>query len=123
MSETRVQEVVAARLTAFNVTECEIISVVADDKGAFDVRLGLSPAVGKRPGSISTQANALAVQVISALNTATESDVDCGMLRCDLEPLTGTSEKPVMIMIAKFSIVVSKAPTPEDHPATPDPTE
>ena len=105
MSESRVQEVVESRLQEFNVTEFEIISVTPDEKGLFDVRLELLPIVGRRYGTIAAQANDLALKVISALNTATESDVDCGMSSCNLESLMGTSERPVLPMLAKFGIV------------------
>lgn len=105
MSESRVQEVVETRLMAFNLTEYEVKSVTLDNKGLFEVRVELLPIVGKRYGSIATQANALAVQAISALNTVSDEDADCGMSSCTLEPLSGTSERPVLALIAKFGVL------------------
>ncbi len=106
MSESRVQEVVESRLMAFNLTEYEVMSVSPpDSKGLFEVRVELLPIVGKRYGSIATQANALAVQAISALNTVSDDDVDCGMSSCTLQPLSGTSERPVLALIFKFGVL------------------
>jgi hypothetical protein len=107
MSEERIEEVVATRLMAFGVDECELVSITPDSKGFFDVRFELHPIVGKRLGTIATQANALALQAISALNTATEKDIDCGMSSCTLEPLSGTSERPVLPLVAKFGLTAT----------------
>ena len=108
----RVRAVIAARLQAFNIVESiEIESITQDTPDAkCTALLNLRPIPGKVPGSLATQANALALRVISALSTATEDDVWCSVSSIHMRPLIQDSIAPedspmvTLPLLAAFNI-------------------
>lgn len=64
-----VDEIISEKLIDFATSEVEVVSVIENDTNKAQVRINLSPKLeDQHKGSLSTRANALAVQVINVLS-------------------------------------------------------
>lgn len=89
----RINDAIMARLAAFGVTECEVLGVSELPKGG-EARLKVVP---NRQANV----NALVLQIIAAINTANESDIDCMLSSCNLVPPNDSKE---ITLIAAFTV-------------------
>lgn len=85
------------------------VEVVQVDAGTATLHLSLPPGVEPN-NSTATSLNALALRVISMLNTASESDLWCSMSSCEMLPILTSNEGKVALPL-KFTFTVAKGDT------------
>ena len=105
----RVSDVIAARLRAFNIVESiQIESLTQSTQdGPIEALLYLRPIPNKVPGSLATQANALALRVISALTTATEQDRWCTVASVHMQPLIPDGDTPDVVPMVTLPLLAA----------------
>ena len=100
-----ISNVIASRLSLETMiaNSVEVVQVVDGT-----ARLHLSLPLGVEPNnSAATSLNALALRVISMLNTASESDLWCCMSSCEMLPIQTIDEGKVVLPL-KVNFAVAK---------------